>query len=122
MIILLDHCVPRRYLRLLISWGYPSELITAHIPADSPDEDVLALALSLDAALLTVDMDFANILDYPPEDHEGIIVIRNQAQKEQETDTTLKQALDDLYRNGLRSTLVIISPGRYRVRRPSEDV
>lgn len=114
--ILLDHCVPRRYLRLLHEWGYTAALMSAHIPADAPDADVMALAGKLDAALLTVDLDFANILDYPPADYGGIVVMRFQIEDEAELDVTLKSALDDLYRDGLRGVLVIVSSGRYRVR------
>jgi predicted nuclease of predicted toxin-antitoxin system len=111
--ILLDHCVPRRYLRLLREWGYDTALITEHIPADAPDADVLMLASVLDAVLLTVDLDFANILDYPPSDYGGIVVLRYRIEDEAELDTTLKSALEDL---DLRGVLVIVSPGRYRVR------
>lgn len=114
--ILLDHCVPRRYLGLLRGWGYQASLISDHIPADSPDTAVIALAGRLDAALLTIDLDFANILDYPPADYGGIVVLRYHIQDEAELDTTLQSALADLYRDDLRGVLVIVSPGRYRVR------
>lgn len=114
--ILLDHCVPRRYLRLLREWGYDATLMTEHIPADSPDTDVITLAGELDAVLLTIDLDFANILDYPPSSYSGIVVMRYHIQDEAELDHTLKSAMDDLYRDNLRGVLVIVSPGRYRVR------
>ena len=114
--ILLDNCVPRRYLRLLRGWGYDAALLSDHIPADAPDPDVIALAGQLDAVLLTVDLDFANILDYPPENYGGIAVMRYQIADENALDETLKSALADLYRDGLRAVLVIVSPGRYRVR------
>ncbi len=114
--ILLDNCVPHRYLRLLREWGYDATLMTAHIPADAPDTDVIALADELDAVLLTVDLDFSNILDYPPSDYNGIVVMRYQIQDEAELDDTLKSALEDLYRDDLRGVLVIVAPGRYRIR------
>ena len=117
MTIVLDHCVPRRYQRLLSGWGYPAELSSAHIPPDAPDTDVIALAQRLEAVLLTVDLDFANILDYPPANYGGIIVLRYQIADESELDSTLKTALADLYRDDLLGALVIVSPGRYRIRR-----
>ena len=117
MTLVLDDCVPRRYQRLLAAWDYEVELSSAHIPPDAPDTDVIALAQKLDAALLTVDLDFANILDYPPSDYGGIIVMRYQTEDEAKLDTTLRTALADLYRDDLRGALVIVSPDRYRVRR-----
>lgn len=119
MSILLDHCVPRKFLRLLHEWGYEATLLRQHIAPDSDDPDVITTAQELDAVLFTVDMDFANILDYSPEDYQGIVVMRYQAGKEEESISVLKQALNDLYRDGLRGTLVVISAERYRVRRGS---
>jgi len=63
--ILLDASIPRRYLSLVAEWGYPAELSSAHVQRDAPDPEIIALAGKLEAALLTVDLDFANILDYP---------------------------------------------------------
>lgn len=117
MIILLDHCVPRRYMRLLGEWGYQAAASTEHIAQDAQDSEVIALAQTLDAALLTIDMDFANILEYPPAKYGGIVVLRYKIEDEAEVDTSLRAALDDLHPDELRKTLVIVSPGRYRIRR-----
>ena len=117
MSVLLDHCTPRRYVKLLRQWGYSAELMTTYIAADAADPNVLALAQSLDAVLLTVDLDFANILHYPPQSHVGVIVLRYQVQDEAALDTTLQQAMTALYRPGLRQTLLIVEPRRYRIRR-----
>jgi len=78
---------------------------------------VIALAQSLEAVILTVDMDFANILEYPPANYGGIIVLRYNIEDEAEVDASLKAVLDDLHPDELRETLVIVSPGRYRIRR-----
>jgi predicted nuclease of predicted toxin-antitoxin system len=120
MAILLDQCVQRKFLRLLISWGYEASLLQDHIKPDADDITVIDVAQQLDAVLLTEDMDFANILDYPPQDYAGIIVIRYQAKNETEVINTLKQALDDLYRDDLRGVLVVIAEDRYRIRRGPE--
>jgi predicted nuclease of predicted toxin-antitoxin system len=117
MSVLLDHCVPRKYLRLLQSWGYEATLLTEHVAPDTTDVDVIMLAQTLDAVLLTVDLDFANILNYPPDAYAGIVVMRYEASSEDLLVATLRQALADLYRDPLRGVLVIIEPTRYRIRR-----
>lgn len=117
MSILLDQCVPRRYLRLLQAWGYVASPLAEHAAIDSLDENVIAVAQSLGAVLLTVDLDFANILDYPPHDYHGIIVLRYRVVDEGALDITLRQLLEDRYRDGLRGALSIVDAGRYRVRR-----
>jgi predicted nuclease of predicted toxin-antitoxin system len=118
MSFLLDQCVPRKYLGLLHSWGYPATLLHEHLSPDAPDVDVIALAQTLDAILLTVDLDFANIVQYPPGDYAGIVVLRYEASSEALLENTLHEALTDLYRDPLRGVLVIIEPTRYRIRRP----
>jgi len=117
MSILLDHCVPQKYQRILQSWGYDVTLLKEHTNPDADDVDVIAIAQKLDSILLTVDMDFSNILDYPPKDYQGIIVVRYQALEEELAFITLKQALLDLYREDLRKVLVVITGKHYRVRR-----
>ena len=116
--ILLDQCVPRKFQGIIKSWGYQVDLLTEHISSDSPDTKVIELAQTLDAVLLTIDLDFANILDYPPADYQGIMVIRYDVADENDVLNTLKQALEDLYRDDLRQVLVIIEKNRYRVRKP----
>jgi predicted nuclease of predicted toxin-antitoxin system len=119
MSILIDHCVPRKFSRLLQTWGYSTCFLTEHIAADATDSDVIALAQKLDAVLLTVDLDFANILVYPPGSYAGIIVMRYNAAEESALIHSLEQALADLYRDSLRNILIIIEPTRYRIRRGS---
>lgn len=117
MSILIDHCVPGVFLRVLREWGYEANPLKQYIKPDADDPDVISLAQSLDAVLLTADMDFSNILDYPPQNYQGIIVIRYQAAQEEESMATLQNALHDLYRDELRKALVVITANRYRVRR-----
>ncbi len=117
MSFILDQCVPRRYLHLLRNWGYFANLSAKFVAADAADSAVLTLAQSFDAVLLTVDLDFSNIVSYPPHKYAGLIVMRLRASNETQVDATLKQTLADLYRERLRGRLVIVDADRYRVRR-----
>jgi predicted nuclease of predicted toxin-antitoxin system len=121
MSILVDQCVPRKYLRLLHEWGYTADLVQSHLSANAEDASVLALAQRLDAVLLTADLDFAQIIEYPPQNYQGIVVLRYRAEDETAITNVLRQALKDLYRDSLRSALVIISANRYRVRREAAE-
>jgi predicted nuclease of predicted toxin-antitoxin system len=90
--------------------------LRTHTYADATDAEVIQLAQQLDAVLLTVDMDFANIQRYPPQTYGGIIVIRYQSQADEAASNTLKTVLEELYREKLRGCLVVIAEGRYKVR------
>jgi predicted nuclease of predicted toxin-antitoxin system len=116
--ILLDQCVPNKFQRIIQLWGYQADLLSQHIAIESTDKAVIELAQKLDAVLLTIDLDFANILDYPPADYEGIVVMRYDIMDESDVLNSLKQALTDLYRDDLRHVLVIVEAHRYRIRKP----
>ncbi|NWF67651.1 MAG: DUF5615 family PIN-like protein [Chloroflexi bacterium] len=117
MSILLDNCVPQKYVRLLRSWGYTVTMVKQHIAPDAPDPNVLALAQELDAVLVTEDMDFSSVVNYPPQNYGGIIVLRYDPLAEATIIPTLQQALKDLYRDEMRGAMVIVKPNRYRIRR-----
>jgi predicted nuclease of predicted toxin-antitoxin system len=117
MSILVDQCVPRKFVRILKAWGYLVVTVTEHIPANSADTDVIQLAQQLDAVLLSIDLDFANVIDYPPDQYAGIVVLRYAIPDEEYLINSLQKMLDELYREQLRQTLVIVEPKRYRVRR-----
>jgi predicted nuclease of predicted toxin-antitoxin system len=47
-----------------------------YIPADSPDQLVITKVQELDAILLSLDGDFADIVTYPPERYKGIVALQ----------------------------------------------
>lgn len=65
---------------------------------------------------MTIDMDFSNILTYPPQSYAGIIVIRYGADVETAAVQTLKKVLAEMYRDKLRGCLVVINGEKYKVR------
>src|SRR5215216_5503292 len=47
-----------------------------HLPTDAPDEIVLAMAQQLEAILVSLNGDFANIVTYPPAHYHGIMALQ----------------------------------------------
>ncbi|MCK6576569.1 MAG: DUF5615 family PIN-like protein [Anaerolineae bacterium] len=117
--ILLDASTPRRFLESLRAWGYDVERSLAHLPGAAADEKVIALAQQLDTVLLSVDLDFSNIVTYPPADYASIIVLRDVPEQEVKVEAVLKQALENHCRDGLRRRLVIVAAKGYRIRQGS---
>lgn len=71
-----DHCVPRSVIQALRGAGYEVLLLKQYIPADSPDPLVISKAQELDAILVSLDGDFADIVAYPPQRYKGIICLQ----------------------------------------------
>lgn len=71
-----DQCVPNSIIRALMEEGYIVLKLRDHIPQDSEDSKVILKAQELDAILLSLNGDFADIVTYPPSNYKGIIAIQ----------------------------------------------
>jgi predicted nuclease of predicted toxin-antitoxin system len=115
---LVDANLPRSALALLASLGHTCEHARDIGLGHAPDSHVAAHARSTGAALLTRDLDFADIRNYPPADYEGILVLRMP-------DHAVAQNIVNLLERFLKQTelatqlpghLVILEPDRVRFR------
>jgi len=73
---LIDANLPRLTAALLRSLGHQVEFARDIGLAAAPDQDIAAHAKRTDAVLLTRDLDFSNIRQYPPQDHPGLVILR----------------------------------------------
>src|SRR5262249_38247833 len=72
-------------------------------------------------ALVTLDLDFANIQEYPPEDFPGLIVLRMGAQSLPHVLRVFTPVLDLLDREPVAGHLWIVEEDRVRIRGGSEQ-
>jgi predicted nuclease of predicted toxin-antitoxin system len=116
---LVDEDLPRSLARLLRAAGLDAEDVRDVGLRGRPDTEVLQSAVAQNRVLLTADLGFANLLALPLGSHPGILVarLRNEVQI-----TTLNAVVLDAIRafsdDELRGSLVIVEPGRIRLRRP----
>ena len=116
---LVDENLPRSLVVDLIALGH----VAAHVSdvglrgAKDPDVWALAQASTVELTLITGDKDFATILAYPPP-HAGIIVVEvpDIMPPDQRKQLILRQ-LATMAGQSLANTLVILEPGRVRIRR-----
>lgn len=81
------------------------------------DADVYAYAQAHKQTIITIDLDFANIITYPPP-HCGIIVLRiPHSTSVSDLIHEVQNALETLKEQSLADTLLIVEQGRIRVRR-----
>jgi len=71
-----DHCVSNSIIKTLRDAGHEVLRLKNHIPIDSPDSVVISKAQELDAILISLNGDFADIVTYPPEKYKGIIALQ----------------------------------------------
>ena len=73
---LVDANMPRSTLALLSRLGHDAEHARDLGLGHAPDTQIAARARNTSAALVTRDVDFADIRHYPPADYQGIVVMR----------------------------------------------
>jgi predicted nuclease of predicted toxin-antitoxin system len=78
----IDQCVPRSVSESLRDAGHAVELLRNHMPINAKDPDVIAYAQSLDAVLVSLNGDFADIINYPPAKFGGIIALQVKSHPE----------------------------------------
>lgn len=115
---LVDEDLPRSTARFLRDNGFEAQDVRDIGLRGSTDREVFEGAQSLGAVLVTGDSDFANILGFPPGSHAGIVVSRIPDEVSSETlNWKLVLAIRNPAAQELAGALVIVEPGRVRIRR-----
>lgn len=114
-----DHCVPMSVIRTLREAGHEVLRLTDYNPADSPDKLVISKAQQLNAILISLNGDFADIVTYPPAGYKGILAlqVRNHPETIPQLLERLKAYLsahDDM--ESYSGKLLIVEPHRIRSR------
>ena len=73
---LADHCVPTSLIEILRSGRQEVVRLRDVLPVESADTTVIHKAQEIDAVLLSLNGDFADIVTYPPKRYNGILAIQ----------------------------------------------
>jgi len=71
-----DHCVSNYVIQDLRNAGHEVLRLKNHISTDSLDSVVISKAQELDAILISLNGDFADIVTYHPANYKGIIALQ----------------------------------------------
>ncbi|MEI6705058.1 MAG: DUF5615 family PIN-like protein [Deltaproteobacteria bacterium] len=114
-----DHCVPNSMIKFLREQGDEVLVLRDYIPMDSPDPVVIQKAQECEAVLLTLNGDFADLINYPPQRFKGIISI--QLKNHPENIPLICEKLrvyieENRDMADFQGKLVVVEPHRIRVR------
>jgi predicted nuclease of predicted toxin-antitoxin system len=115
---LLDEDLPRSTAKVLRDQGYEVvEVRDTHLRA-KPDSDIFKFAQEQNIIILTADMGFSSTRRFPPGTHSGIVVVHFPNEVSNDTvNSTLAAALETVEDSDFTGSLIIIEPGRMRMRR-----
>jgi len=118
MRLLVDEDLPRSLVQTLRSAGLEAQHVIDVGLRGRSDDEVFDHALSGKFALLTADIGFGNLLRYPLGSHAGVIVARFPNEVPTSTlAAAIVEALGQITDEDLQGSLVIIEPGRVRLRK-----
>jgi predicted nuclease of predicted toxin-antitoxin system len=116
---LADHCISNFIIQSLREAKHEVVRLKDLLPAESPDAAVIAKAQEIDALLVSLNGDFADIVADPPKSYKGIVAIqmRNHSEILPRLMTRLIAFLE-LYptMENYRGKLLIVEVDRIRIR------
>ena len=111
-----DENLPVEVVDLLRQAGHDALSVMDQQLAGHPDEDVAAVCQAEQRALVTLDLDFSDIRSYPPEDYEGIIVLRPVLQTISSILRLTTRAVSLVDTESLAGRLWIVDENQVRIR------
>jgi len=115
---LVDEDLPRSLVAYLRTAGIAAEDVRDVGLRGKPDDEVLAYSVSRNLVLVSADIGFGNILQFRPGTHAGIVIARFPNTMPTATlNRSIWEALRGLSDDDVTGNLVIIEPGRIRLRR-----
>jgi predicted nuclease of predicted toxin-antitoxin system len=117
-IIVVDEDMHRSVAGLLQQVGHHVLDVRDHGLRGASDQEIFAFAQQQGAALLTGDLGFANLLAFPLGTHHGILITRfpNELSTARINEEILHE-LTGVKDEEIKGNLIILEPGRMRIRR-----
>lgn len=117
---LIDANLPRSIVAALQRFGHDVEFARDIGLGSASDAQIAAHALKHNAAILTRDLDFADIRRYPPEQYRGIIVLRlpDTAVAQEIVSVMERFLMEPGFLEPLAGRLAIVDADRVRFRPP----
>jgi predicted nuclease of predicted toxin-antitoxin system len=116
----IDEDMPRSTARVLKANGFDALDVRDCGLRGKNDEEIFAFAQENNAALVSDDLGFGNLLHFPVGSHSGIIIAHfpNEVSSTELNNQIIK-AFMNLTEADFKGNLIIIEPGKLRIRRKS---
>ena len=112
-----DENLPAEAAATLRECGFDAETVWDENLAGSDDDGIAARVRGEDRVLLTLDLDFANIRAYPPDQYPGIIVLRLKSQDKASVVAYVRRIAVALEQRSPDGELWIVEGNRIRFQR-----
>lgn len=118
----LDENLGSRTAHILRSAGYDVETVLQEQLCGASDETLFEVCIREGRCILTMDVDFADVLRFPPHRSPGIAVLRLPKNPSRSLiESVVARLMIALSNESIERKLWIVEPGRIRVREDSAD-
>lgn len=100
---------------VFVAAGHEAHSIVDQSLSGESDARVIDICVREERALVTLDLDFANIQHYPPAHYSGIIVLRLASQSNRVVESAIGSILALVAHERLSGMLWIVEQGRIRI-------
>jgi predicted nuclease of predicted toxin-antitoxin system len=111
-----DENMPVEVAALLAQAGHDALTVPDQQLSGHPDPDVARVCKSESRAVVTLDLDFADIRTYPPADYAGIVVLRLSRLDKHRVLSAVQRLLPTLDQEPLEGKLWIVDETTVRIR------
>ncbi len=117
----IDENLPRSLAPALKELGFSVKDVREHGLRGHPDEDIYAFAQKERAVIISGDLGFGDMVRHPLGSHHGMVIVRlpNEMSAEKRN-KEICSVVEDLKDTSLSGAVVIISPGKVRIRKKHE--
>lgn len=113
----IDENLPTEAREVFRQAGFDATTVADEGLAGSPDEAIAAICHRENRTIVTLDLGFADIRVYPPQDYAGLIVLRLLRQDRTTVLHIIERLIPVLDRERLESCLWIVDERRIRIRK-----
>ena len=111
-----DENLPEESAELLTRAGHDAVTVISQGMGGGPDANLATVCRSENRALVTLDLDFANVRAYPPTEYPGIVVFRPASQARSRVLRLVRLVCESVAREGLAGKLWIVDETGIRIR------
>ena len=114
----IDEDMPRSTTKILQESGYEVKDIRDYGLRGEEDSKIFQFSQDNQSILITEDMDFSNIINFPLGSHYGIVIVHfPNEMSNKEINKQLINSIKDIKENDYKGNLIIIEPGKIRIKK-----
>lgn len=118
----LDENFGLRTKQVFVASGHDVETVYDERLSGASDQEIMTVCIHEGRCLVTLDLDFSDVLRFPPERTAGIVVVRLlRNPTTQLLESLIQHLLKQISINSIEGKLWILEPGRLRIHQSSQN-